>query len=133
MNEANSASIAFLLKTCKRRVLAFSGGFISPEELFYNLMVDLVHSAVDDIRATDCWGECIGLIPDETLLDFHKWLERELVAVDYMPHPGAFVADFLNLADVEAKKHQLRPHFIHLCNLVKDRATSTSLDLAQNA
>jgi len=112
-----------LLRSCRNILRGYNAGAVQGDEVHYSLMVTLVHAADDDARfgtrLRDCWGMCVALFPAELMRAFNEWLEREVAAVDYMPPPNAFMADTRDAAAVEARRRELRPHFVALHQLVR--------------
>jgi hypothetical protein len=108
-----------IMTKCDRLIQAFNRGVWNADEFFFNLMITLVQSVIDDLKYRDCWSTCLDQLPKDVLRAFDAWLQREVAALDYMPAPNPFMADTRDPNLVAIKRRELRPHFVELHDLVR--------------
>lgn len=109
------------VKSCARLLRAYTDGTILRDEFFYNLAVTLIHAAIEDARCgtrlQEGWKPSLELLPPVLLREWIAWMEREVVAVDYMPSPNPFLPNTGDPTVIEAKRRELRPFYVALFDL----------------
>jgi hypothetical protein len=102
------------LKSCQRLADQLIAGRITFEEYAPNVTLRMVSVLEEDLP------RCVEMVPVEFISPYAQYLSDELIPVDYMPYPGAFLVSRYSEDVIESLKQQYRPKYIRLLQAMKE-------------
>ena len=108
---------AFQVRRCRTLLRALVSGLIEFNAFAYNYSLHAVHGYAC------CTEQCVDAMPDALIPDYFAYLQGHLEPVGFEPCPRVFLSGSPSEAELEAKKQELRPKYMLLFGLVRDRAT----------
>ena len=100
---------------CRRLANQLVGTRISFQEYAYNLTLSIIYAP------DECMEQCLASIPAEVGRQYMDFLRTFLEPLDFMPCPKPFLVDTGSEEIVEQKKRELRPKYIRLFELIREK------------
>ena len=107
---------AVALRGCEKLAIQVRRGIIAFAE-YAPAVTDVILSGSDG-----SFPGCVDLIPSELVCQFAVFLRTFLEPIDFMPSPRHFMVGPYSEEEIDQKKSELRPKYVRLYELVKDRA-----------
>src|SRR5581483_3789199 len=101
------------MNRCRKLSSQLIAGKIEFKEFGYNLTLTVVSMPKERME------ECIQTVPQNVIGSYRDYLREFLEPVDFMPCPIPFTVDWGSQEDIDRKKQELRPKYLHLYRVVK--------------
>jgi hypothetical protein len=95
-------------------------GIVTFIEYAFNLTLDMIS------MSDDAMIEAVGQIPPDAVAPYSDYLQENVGPVDYMPSPRPFIIGRPSDEEIEQAKRRLRPKYVNLHQLVKDRLANVA-------
>jgi hypothetical protein len=103
------------LNYCRKLGTWLKTGKVTFDEFAYNLTLTIVDAS------DECMPECVESIPPTVVAPYTDYLRKFLEPVDFMPDPMPFLVGPVSEEDLKRAKQQLRPRYIRLYQLMKEK------------
>lgn len=113
--ENNDNATAESVTRCRKLTKALSDDWLTFENYCYNVTITIVGSPFDEVLA------CVDTLPHNHIVPYENYLRTTLEPVDFMPCPRPFLAGMVTEEMTERRKRELRPHYVQLYQLIKER------------
>lgn len=101
--------------SCRRLASQLTRGLVTQDEFNANFTWNVVS------LPAEAAPQAVDMIPAPVLGEYFDFLRAELEPVDFMPSPAVFLVDTSCEAAAERKRRELRPKYVRLYDLVRDR------------
>jgi hypothetical protein len=103
------------LLSCQKLSRQLTAGYVTFVEYASNVTLIMISLSEERLE------EAVELISLDVLTPYSDYLRETLEPIDYMPSPMPFMAGPRTDEDIKRKKEQLRPKYIKLHQIVKNR------------